>query len=253
MDKRTLYRLVTNSTALEGSTLTPAQNRRLLEEGISSEGKTIAEQLMNIDLRDAYEAAVLDAAKHELWSSYRIRQLAAKALRSFRFDSSKVSSDAALQRICSLANEARMHSHSLGNSGLYNAARNICSEVEEARLWPSGNGIMGRLLQNMLEMEFNLEPTFAPDVPDNQVRNTVQAASPAPEAIEAAPKPRNADRILQILAAKPRFTTNELAEVLGISTKGVEKHLARLKKSGRLLRVGPDKGGRWIVPGIHNC
>ena len=43
MDK--IFEIVQASAALEGSTLTQAECARLLSEGISSEGKTIAEQL----------------------------------------------------------------------------------------------------------------------------------------------------------------------------------------------------------------
>ena len=32
-----------------------------------------------------------------------------------------------------------------------------------------------------------------------------------------------------------------------VTPKAVEKHLARLKAEGRLRRVGPDKGGHWMV------
>ena len=58
MDKQKQYLLITNSTALAGSTLTLGQNTRMFDEGISSEGKTIAEQLLNLDLKTAYDAAV---------------------------------------------------------------------------------------------------------------------------------------------------------------------------------------------------
>ena len=85
MDKLLLYRLVTASTAAEGSTLTLEQNVRLLRDGISSDGKTIAEQLMNLDLLKGYEAALADAESHQMWSAYRIKLLAAQALRSFGF------------------------------------------------------------------------------------------------------------------------------------------------------------------------
>ena len=66
MNKSTLYILVTNSTILEGSTLNLAQNTRLLEDGISSEGKTIVEQLRNIDLFKAYQMALKDAEGHRV-------------------------------------------------------------------------------------------------------------------------------------------------------------------------------------------
>ena len=58
---------------------------------------------------------------------------------------------------------------------------------------------------------------------------------------------KNSSRILDILTLHPRYTTADLAEALKISAKGVEKHLSKLKKTGALLRVGPDKGGHWLV------
>lgn len=226
MDKQTLYILVTNSTILEGSTLNLAQNIRLLEDGVSSEGKTITEQLKNIDLFKAYQMALKDAEGHQVWSGYRLKSLAARALKCRGFDCNKVSDEAALQAICHEANEARMHFRTLGEEGLRKAADSIRSKVEKASLWQEGNVVMGRLLANMLEFEFGLEPSGS-----RPARGTSN----------------NAARILDILAKHPRFTTADLAGILHISDKGVEKHLANLKKSGRLQRVGPDKGGFWEV------
>lgn len=42
-------------------------------------------------------------------------------------------------------------------------------------------------------------------------------------------------------------TTKTLAESLGLSTKAIEKHLAKLKAEGIIARIGPDKGGHWSV------
>lgn len=226
MDNMTLYILVTNSTILEGSTLNLAQNTRLLETGISSEGKTIAEQLMNIDLFNAYKAALKDAETHQVWSGYRIKTLAAKALKNKGFNCDKVSNEGALQSICHEANEARMHARTLGEEGLYKAAAIICDKVRKAALWPEGNIMMARLLRNMLEFEFGLEPSGS-----KPARGTND----------------NAARILEILSKHPRYTTADLAGILHISDKGVEKHLAKLKKKGYLMRIGPDKGGYWQV------
>lgn len=236
MDESTLFKLVTGSTAQEGSTLSLRQNERLLAHGISSEGKTIAEQMLNLDMKEAYLAAEKDAATHQVWSGYRIKLLASKALRSYGFDSGKVGSDAILQEICRDANEARMHYHSIGEKGLRKAAASICDKVEDAGLWPRGNGLMARLLMNMLELEFGLKPTIQDSFPEEE--------SAAPE---IHPQVKTSTRVLQILSAHPRYTTDDLAKLLGISSKGVEKHLAKLKKSGALLRVGPDKGGWWKV------
>ena len=226
MDKQTLYILVTNSTILEGSTLNLSQNIRLLEDGISSEGKTIFEQLKNIDLFKAYQMAIKDAEGHQVWSGYRLKSLAARALKCRGFDCNKVSDEAMLQAICHEANEARMHARTLGTDGLRKAAESIRSKVSGAALWPEGNIVMGRLLGNMLEFEFGLEPSGSRPARGTQ---------------------NNAERILDILSKHPRYTTADLAGILHISDKGVEKHLANLKKTGKLLRVGPDKGGHWEV------
>ena len=43
------------------------------------------------------------------------------------------------------------------------------------------------------------------------------------------------------------ITISELSKNLKISTRAVEKQIARLKKQGKIRRVGPDKGGHWEV------
>ena len=55
------------------------------------------------------------------------------------------------------------------------------------------------------------------------------------------------EKILSILKATPYITINELAEIVGISQKGVEWQIVKLKKEGRIKRIGPDKGGHWEV------
>src|SRR5574344_1735695 len=60
-----LYSLITHSTAIEGSTVTEIENRLLFDEGISINGRTMTEQLMNLDLKNGYDA-VIDAAAHQI-------------------------------------------------------------------------------------------------------------------------------------------------------------------------------------------
>jgi ATP-dependent DNA helicase RecG len=55
------------------------------------------------------------------------------------------------------------------------------------------------------------------------------------------------EKILSTLKATPYITINELAEIVGISSKGVEWQIVKLKKEGRIKRIGPDKGGHWEV------
>ena len=55
-DKLYLYSIITHSTAIEGSTVTEIENRLMFDEGISPK-RPLVEQLMNLDLKKAYEAA----------------------------------------------------------------------------------------------------------------------------------------------------------------------------------------------------
>ena len=57
-EKFYLYSVITHSTAVEGSTVTEVENRLLFDEGISP-NKPIEQQLMNLDLKRAYEEAIL--------------------------------------------------------------------------------------------------------------------------------------------------------------------------------------------------
>lgn len=45
----------------------------------------------------------------------------------------------------------------------------------------------------------------------------------------------------------PKFGVLELRKMLKVTDKTVKRDLDKLKKSGLLRRVGPDKGGYWEV------
>jgi ATP-dependent DNA helicase RecG len=60
--------------------------------------------------------------------------------------------------------------------------------------------------------------------------------------------PRTTQEILlQHLRSQPGITTVELARVTGLSPDGVKYHLNQLKRTGKLRRHGPTKGGYWEV------
>ena len=42
-------------------------------------------------------------------------------------------------------------------------------------------------------------------------------------------------------------TINDLIEITGLTRRGIEWNLAKLKKEGKIKRIGPDKGGYWKV------
>ncbi len=47
----------------------------------------------------------------------------------------------------------------------------------------------------------------------------------------------------------PKITAKQLAKIMSISSRSIEKHIANLKKQGSLKRIGPDKGGYWEITG----
>ena len=62
-----LYSIITHSTAIEGSTVTEIENRLLFDEGIGAQ-KPLIEQMMNLDLKAAYEQSIVYAREHTDYS-----------------------------------------------------------------------------------------------------------------------------------------------------------------------------------------
>lgn len=54
-------------------------------------------------------------------------------------------------------------------------------------------------------------------------------------------------KILAALNENPNLTALSLVEKLGTSLRAIRKNLALLQARGLLRRVGPDKGGHWVV------
>jgi ATP-dependent DNA helicase RecG len=55
------------------------------------------------------------------------------------------------------------------------------------------------------------------------------------------------EAILALIKENPLITRGELATRLNLTMTGIDWNLNKLKKEGRLKRIGPDKGGHWEV------
>ncbi len=53
--------------------------------------------------------------------------------------------------------------------------------------------------------------------------------------------------ILSLMRENPRVTIPEIAEAIGRTPRAIETQVARLKAEGLIERIGPTKGGHWIV------
>lgn len=56
-------------------------------------------------------------------------------------------------------------------------------------------------------------------------------------------------KVLELLKQTSTLTIPQLQEMLGLSRSGIKKILNQLKESGKIRRVGPDKGGHWEICG----
>ncbi len=56
-----------------------------------------------------------------------------------------------------------------------------------------------------------------------------------------------AQQLLNLLRAQPNLTLAEAAQLIGRSTRTVERLASQLQTAGRLRHIGPNKGGHWEV------
>jgi ATP-dependent DNA helicase RecG len=74
-------------------------------------------------------------------------------------------------------------------------------------------------------------------------------ASNSPDAKKSSGKGsgKTEDKIIAIARKSPSVSIPQIAEILGISTRAVEKQIRQLKQTNRIRRIGPAKGGNWQV------
>lgn len=80
-DKFYLYSIITHSTAIEGSTITELENQIMFDNGIALKGKSLVEQNMNLDLKVAYERALVFAREHADVTVERLKELSALTMK----------------------------------------------------------------------------------------------------------------------------------------------------------------------------
>lgn len=187
-DKFYLYSIITHSTAIEGSTVTEVEAQLLFDEGITAKGKPIYEQLMNLDLKDAYEYGAAWIKRHEAITVDTLVTLASKVMaktgsiyNSFggTFDASKgelrrlnVTAGAGgssymnwmkvpqrLEAFCQELNNRRRALDPTDFCAVYELSFWAHYELVTIHPWADGNGRTCRLLMNLLQMEYEVLPT----------------------------------------------------------------------------------------------
>lgn len=83
---------------------------------------------------------------------------------------------------------------------------------------------------------------------ENNILDCLEMRIPESTTQETTLKKENTtQKILEILKDNPYATRKELAILIGITADGIKWNIEKLKKTGKIRRIGPDKGGKWEV------
>jgi ATP-dependent DNA helicase RecG len=58
---------------------------------------------------------------------------------------------------------------------------------------------------------------------------------------------KTVEKIIEAITNNPLITQGELSELTGLTRRGIEYNLSKLKEKGLIERIGPDKGGYWKI------
>lgn len=188
-EKYYLYSLITHSTAIEGSTVTEIENQLLFDEGIAAKGRSLNEQMMNVDLKNAYVFGFDWAKTQQPYTVDFLCSLSAMVMRrtgseystiAGKFDSSKGE-----LRLCNVSAGIGGKSY-LAYNKVPKATEDFCKWLNgelfaidkkdvaacyrlsfEAHFrlvtihpWVDGNGRTTRLLMNIVQRQLGLIPSI---------------------------------------------------------------------------------------------
>ena len=187
-DKFYLYSIITHSTAIEGSTVTEIENQLLFDEGISA-NKPMAEQLMNIDLKAAYEQSFVYAKTHTDFSIELLCTLASLVMKNTGSTYKTIGGDFSsakgdlrllnvsagrggksylawqkvpdrLQDFCNWINRERKNINKKDIQKIYELSFEAHYRIVSIHPWADGNGRMSRLIMNMIQYEAGVIPSI---------------------------------------------------------------------------------------------
>lgn len=184
-----LYSIVPHSTAIEGSAVTEIENQLLFDEGIAAKGRSLTEQMMNVDLKDAYLYAFKIATENPTYTPQLLQQLSVLVMRRTGSDYSTIAghfdSSKGEFRLCNVSAGIGGRSY-LAYNKIPRAVDDFCRWINEEiakvdktniaecyrlsfeahfrlvsiHLWVDGNGRTTRLVMNMIQRQLGLTPSI---------------------------------------------------------------------------------------------
>jgi Fic family protein len=180
-----------------------------------------------------------------------------------------------LKEFCDTLNTQRHSSSGMSLDDLYKLSFDAHYNLVTIHPWADGNGRMSRLVMNWLQFEFGLIPSrilsdgkqeyikalvatrenddltifrrYMQGVVKRQLTHEIELYQKNFAEDLPSESGRTSEKIIALLRENPRHTTRTLATAVGITAKGIEKQLARLKASSKIARIGSAKGGHWQV------
>ena len=96
--------------------------------------------------------------------------------------------------------------------------------------------------------EWKVQPRLAtPQVPHTPHQKVDRKGGQKTEKVDRKGGQKTKDSILSLIASDPFVTTNEMSKRLEINRSAISKHIKKLKEDHIIERIGPDKGGKWII------
>ena len=188
-DKFYLYSIITHSTAIEGSTVTEVEAQLLFDEGITSSKRTITEQMMNLDLKNAYEKSFEYAKNHEKLTVEMLCKLSSILMQNTGTEYNTIAGSYSsakgelrlvnvsagrggksylawqkvpdrLQKTCDYLNRRRSEIDKNNIEEIYKLSFEAHYLLVSIHPWADGNGRMSRLVMNMIQKEFDVIPSI---------------------------------------------------------------------------------------------
>ena len=96
--------------------------------------------------------------------------------------------------------------------------------------------------------EWKVQPRLAtPQVPHTPHQKVDRKGGQKTEKVGRKGGQKTKESILSLIASDPFVTTNEMSKRLKINRSAISKHIKKLKEDHIIERIGPDKGGKWLI------
>ena len=187
-DKFYLYSIITHSTAIEGSTVTELENQLLFDEGLGTK-KPLREQLMNLDLKAAYEQSFVYAKNDTDFSVEMLCNLSSIVMKNTGSSYKTIAGDFSsakgelrllnvsagrggksylawqkvaerLEKFCKWINDERKKLDKRDIEKIYKLSFEAHYRIVSIHPWADGNGRMSRLVMNMIQYEALVIPSI---------------------------------------------------------------------------------------------